>query len=123
MNQFGIGFGWRAADFEYLEAFSQANGFASADRALQEGVVEGIHYLGCDHYWTNDNAANHVFAGVKKTHRIGILRNTYGRAHVIDFPAADTNTYLSGQSFYSRVDIGHLIPSAHSGNVFDVNVA
>lgn len=123
MNQYGVGFVWRAADFELLEAFVQANGFATADEALKEGTVEGLHYLGADHYWSNDHTANHVFAGVKKVQRLGILRGTYGRAHTIDFPAADTNTYLSGRSFYSRVDIGHLTPTAHTPLVFDVAVA
>lgn len=123
MNMKGVGFVWRAADFEYLEAFVQANGFATADKALKEGTVEGLHYLGCDHYWSNDHTANHVFAGVKKVERLGILRGTYGKAHTIDFPAGDSNTYLSGRSFYSRVDIGSLTPSAHSSIVFDVNVA
>lgn len=123
MNQNGVGFIWRAADFEYLEAFVQANGFMTADQALKEGTVEGIRYLGADHYWSNDHTANHVFAGVKKIERLGILRGTYGRAHTIEFPAGDSNTYLSGVSYYSRIDIGHLTPSAHSGIVFDVNVA
>jgi hypothetical protein len=124
MNSNGVGFVWRAADFELLEAFVQANGFATADRALTEGTVEGLHYLGCDHYWSNGHTANHVFAGVKKIQRLGILRGTYGRAHVIDFPGSDANaSYLSGQSFYSRVDIGHLTPTEHTGLVFDVNVA
>jgi hypothetical protein len=123
MNQNGVGFVWRAADFELLEAFVQANGFQTADQALKEGTVEGLHYLGVDHYWSNEHTAGHVFAGVKKTTRLGILRGTFGRAHTIDFPAADTNTYLSGRSFYSRVDIGHLTPTAHAGNVFDVLVA
>ena len=122
MNKNGIGFVWRAADFELLEAFTQANGFELADQFLKEGTVEGLRYLGCDHYWSNDNTANHVFAGVKKIQRLGILRGTYGRAHTIDFPAGDTNTYLSGRSFYSRVDIGHLTPTAHAGIVFDINV-
>lgn len=123
MNQNGVGFVWRAADFELLEAFVQANGFATADTALREGTVEGLSYMGCDHYWSNDHTSGHVFAGVKKIQRLGILRGTYGRAHVIDFPAGDSNTYLSGQSFYSRVDIGHLTPTAHAGLVFDVLVA
>lgn len=123
MNQFGVGFAWRAADFEILEAFVQANGFVTADQALKEGTVEGLHYLGVDHFWSNEHAANHVFAGVKKIQRLGILRGTFGRAHVIDFPGSDANaSYLSGQSFYSRVDIGHLTPTAHAGIVFDVNV-
>ena len=123
MNMHGVGFVWRAADFEYLEAFVQANGFTSADQALKAGTVEGLHYLGADHYWSNEHAAGHVFAGVKKVQRLGILRGTYGRAHTIDFPAADTNTFLSGQAFYSRVDIGHLTPTAHAGIVFDVLVS
>lgn len=123
MNSNGVFFVWRPADFELLEAFVQANGFQTADRALVEGTVEGLHYLGCDHYWSNGHTANHLFAGVKRIQRLGILRGTYGRAHTIDFPAGDTNTYLSGRSFYSRVDIGHLTPTEHTGLVFDINVA
>lgn len=123
MNTNGVGFVWRAADFEFLEAFVQANGFTTADQALKEGTVEGLHYLGADHYWSNEHTAGHVFAGVKKVQRLGILRGTYGRAHTIDFPAADTNTFLSGQAFYSRIDVGHLTPTAHAGIVFNVTVA
>jgi len=123
MKQNGVGFVWRAADFEYLEAFVQANGFVSADKALADGITEGLKYMGADHYWSNDHTSGHVFAGVKKIQRLGILRGTYGRAHTIDFPAGDSNSYLSGRSFYSRVDIGHLTPTAHAGLVFDVQVA
>ena len=123
MNRFGVGFIWRVADFELLEAFVQANGFATADTALKEGTVEGLRYMGCDHYFSNDHTANHVFAGVKKIQRLGILQKTYGRAHTIAFPAADTNNFASGTAYYSRVDIGHLTPTAHAGLIFDVNVA
>lgn len=123
MNQNGVGFVWRAADFEILEAFVQANGFMTADQALKEGTVEGLKYLGVDHYWSNDHTANHVFAGVKNIQMLGILQGTYGRASVIDYPAADSNMFFSGVAFYSRVDIGHLTPTAHAGLVFDVAVA
>jgi hypothetical protein len=123
MNERGVGFVWRPADFEFLEAFVQANGFATADSALKEGTVEGLHYLGADHYWSNDFTAGHVMAGVKKCQRLGILRGTYGRAHTIDFPAADTNMFFSGQAFYSRIDIGHLTPNTLSGVILDINVA
>lgn len=123
MNQNGVGFVWRAADFELLEAFVQANGFTTADQALREGTVEGLHYLGVDHYWSNDHTSGHVFASVKKIQRLGILRGTYGRAHTIEFPAADSNMFFSGTAFYSRVDIGHLVPTAHAGLTFDVLVA
>ena len=103
--------------------FAQANGFMTADEALKAGTVEGLRYLGGYHYWTNDNAANHLLAGVRKVQRLGILKKTYGKSHVIQFPAGDTNTYLSGTSYYSRVDIGHLTPTAHVGLVLDVMVA
>ena len=123
MNQFGVGFVWRAADFELLEAFVQANGFATADQALKEGTVEGLRYMAADHYWSNDHTAGHVFAAVKKIQRLGILRKTYGRAHTIPFPAADSNTFFSGTAYYSRVDIGHMTPAAHVGLTLDVLVA
>lgn len=124
MARNGVGFIWRPADFELLEAFVQANGFNTADQALREGTVEGLHYLGADHYWSNDYTAGHVFAGVKKAQRLGILRGTYGRAHTIDFPASSGESgFLSGQSFYSRVDIGHLTPNTLASVLFDVNVA
>lgn len=123
MAQNGVGIVWRAADFEILEAFVQANGFSTADTALTNGTVEGLKYLGVYHYWSNDHTSGHVFAGVRKLQRLGILRGTYGRAHTIDFPAGDTNTYLSGRSFYSRVDIGHLTPTAYKPLIFDVNVS
>lgn len=99
------------------------NGFATADQALKEGTVEGLHYLGADHYWSNEHTANHVFAGVKKTQRLGILRGTYGRAHTINFPASSENNFLSGQAYYSRVDIGLLHPTAYNALSFDVAVA
>lgn len=123
MNQNGVGIVWRAADFEILEAFVQANGFMTADQALKEGTVEGLKYLGVNHYWSNEHEAGHVFAGVRKIQRLGILRATYGRAHRIEFPAADSNTFFSGIACYSRVDIGHLTPTAHAGLLFDVLVA
>lgn len=122
MSQFGVGFVWRPADFEFLEAFAQANGTMTADKFLVEGTLEGLHYLGVDHYWSNDFTASHVMGGVKKVERLGILRGTYGQAHTIEFPAGDTNTFMSGKAFYSRIDIGHLTSSGHSATIFDVNV-
>lgn len=123
MNQFGIGFVWRPSDFELLEAFAQANGTMTADKFLVEGTMPGLHYLGCDHYFSNDYAAGHVMAGIKKTERLGILTGTYGKAHTIEFPAADSNMFFSGVAYYSRVDIGSLTPSGYSATIFDVNVA
>jgi hypothetical protein len=121
-NEKGYAMVWRPGDFELLEAFIQANGFMTADAALKEGTSEGIKYMNVDHYWTNDFTAGHVFGGVKKLQRIGILRGTYGRAHTIPFPAADSNTFFSGTAYYSRVDIGLLTPSAYTPVLLNVNV-
>ena len=127
MNERGVFFVWRAADFEILEAFVQANGFQTADHALKEGTVEGLHYLGVDHFWSNEHASGgHVFAGVKKSQRLGILRGTFGRAHTIEFPGglgSGTGNNISGVAYYSRIDIGHLTPNTLVPVLFDVRVA
>jgi len=122
MAENGLGFAWSPGNFEFLEAFSQANGFSSADEALQKGLAAQVQYLGAYHYITNDNAANHMFAGVRKLHRIGILRKLYGKASEIPFPAGSTNNNLSGIGFYSRVDIGTLAPSGYTTILLDVNI-
>ena len=122
MRQYGTFIVWRAADFELLEAFVQANGFNLADIALKEGTIEGFKYMGVEHYWSNDHTANHLFAGVKKTQKLGVLRSLYGKMMTQDFPAGSSGGILSGTLFYSRVDIGHLTPTNWLTTVFDVNV-
>lgn len=115
---------WRPADFELLEAFVQANGFSLADLALKDGTVEGFRYMGVDHYWSNDLTSGHLFAGVKKIQKLGILRSLYGKMMTHDFPAGSSGGILSGTLFYSRVDIGHLSPSNwKAACAFDLNVA
>lgn len=99
------------------------NGFDSADEALRKGLAAQVEYLGAHHYITNDNVANHMFAGVRQLHRIGILRGTYGKAHTIPFPAGSTNNNLSGVAYYSRIDDGTLAPTSFVPILFDVNVA
>ena len=123
MRQYGVFIIWRAADFELLEAFVQANGFSLADIALKDGTVEGFRYMGVEHYWSNDHTAGHLFAGVKKTQKTGILRSLYGKMMTQDFPAGSSGGILSGTLFYSRVDIGHLTPTNWATTVYDVNVA
>ena len=99
------------------------NGFTSADEALRNGTDFGLKYFGAQHYWSNDHTANHLFAGVKRIERIGILKATYGRAHTIDFPAsAGATNNLSGVAAYSRIDYGGMTPGGLSTLVFDLNV-
>lgn len=122
MNTNGVFIIWRPADFELLEAFAQANGFVTADRALKEGTVEGFHYFGIDHYWSNDLTAGHLMAGVKKIQHLGIQRTLYGKMMTQDFPAGSSGGILSGTLFYSRVDIGHLTPTNWKTVLFNINV-
>jgi hypothetical protein len=116
----GIFIVWRAADFELLEAFVQANGFTEADISLKNGipVQKAFRYMGVDHYLSNSHTANHVFAGIKKQAEIGILKGTYGKAKFIEDPAK-----LSGLGIVSRVDYGTNFPAQLAEFFMDVNVA
>ncbi len=116
----GIFFVWRPADFELIEQFVQANGFQTADQALKNGLdsAGGYYYMGAYHYQSNDFTAGHVFAGVKKVMKLGILRSTYGKTVVTEDP-----NMQSGVGIVSRIDIGVLVPTKHKPTLFDVNVA
>jgi len=77
-----------------------------------------------NHYWNqSEQTANHLFAGVRKMHRLGVMAATYGVMHDIELPAGSTNNNLSGMGYYSRVSIGHLVPGTVSGITYDINVA
>ena len=116
-NRNGIFFVWRPADFEALEQFAQANGFNLADSALKSGIDKGYHLLGADHYVSNSHTANHVFAGVKKIFKIGILRTTWGQIVVTQDPSLQ-----SGTGIIARADYGVLTPAGLSSILYDVNV-
>ena len=114
----GIFFVWRPADFEALEQFAQANGFNLADAALKNGIDRGLNLLGAEHYVSNSHAANHVFAGVKKIFKIGILRSTWGQIVVTQDP-----NLQSGTGIIARADHGVLTPAGLSTILYDINVA
>lgn len=118
---------WRAADFELLEAFVQANGFTEADISLKNGipVQKAFRYMGVDHYLSNSHTANHVFAGIKKTGELGILRGTYGKAKFLEDPPISVTTAApgSGLGIVSRVDYGFNWPAQKAEFFVDVNVA
>ena len=120
MARNGVGVVLSPASFEFVEAFAQANGFASADEALKEGLAPQVKYLGVTWYVSNDNATDHAFAGVRKIQRLGILQGTFGRMHKFPGIAGTSGGIQSGIAFHSRVDIGHLTPTDHSLLVFDV---
>ncbi len=103
---------------EALEQFAQANGFNVADRALVDGIPsKGFHYLGAWHYTSNSNAANHVFAGVRKVFKIGILSTTWGQIVVTQDPREQ-----SGLGLIARADHGVLSPAGLQTILYDINV-
>lgn len=114
----GIFFIWRPADFEKLENYCQANGFELADLSLKDGLTPGFYGLGAYHYVSNSHTANHVFAGVKKIMRLGILRATWAKLTQTEDPLNQ-----SGIGLVTRVDYGTQIPAGLSTTLFDVNVA
>ena len=113
----GLGIVWRPADFEILEAFVQANGFNTADMALKNGAVAGMHYMGVDHYISNDHTANHLFATVKKTGTLGILTDTFGQVKITQDP-----NLQSGIGIISRVDYGFAWWNNYDSLYYDINV-
>lgn len=119
MNDKGVFFVWRPADFELLEAFLQSNGYNLADATLREGIMteKGYKALGAYHYVSNSHTAGHVFAGVRKIMRLGILRSTYGQ--IIN--TVDPNLQ-SGIGQIARVDYGTQIPAGLATLLYDVNV-
>lgn len=127
MNRFGAFIIWRAADFEKLEAYVQANGFSTADEALKNGTVEGFKYLGVSHYVSNLHAAassstQHLFAGVKNLFHLGILRATYGQVIHDEEPATGDGP-LSGVAVVARIDWEFVAWNNQKALLFDVLVA
>lgn len=125
--EFAVGRGifivWRATDFELLEAFVQANGFTEADIGLKNGipVQKAFRYMGVDHYLSNSHAANHVFAGIKRTAEIGILSGTFGMAKFVEEPATSSGS-VSGIGIVTRLDYGTNHPAQTKEFEVDLNV-
>ena len=127
MREFGVFIIHRPEDLELLEEYAMATGFNTADEAIRSGLPSGgFNYMGVTHLLSTQHTALHLFAGVKKIMKYGILRSLYGRMFTSDFPSDASGGsvgMLSGRLFYSRVDVGDLTPGNGSTLVFDVNVA
>ncbi len=115
---------WRPSDWTFLEAFMQANGFATADSALEKGTPEfkGVPYMGLYHYNSTLGHAGHIMAGVRKVQKLGILKSTFGNIYTADMPASSTAGSLSGTQIHTRVDYGLLVQTNLAPIIFDVNV-
>ena len=72
---------WRPADWTFLVTYMQANGYQFADEALRDGGKGriGKEALGLFHYVSTSHTANHLFGGVRKVQKLGILTQTYGK--------------------------------------------
>jgi len=126
MNRNGAFIIWRAADFEILEAYVQANGFSTADEALKNGTVEGFKYLGVSHYVSNLHAVaaastQHLFGGVKGLFHLGILQATYGQVITSQDPATADGP-LSGVGINARIDWEFVAWNNHKAVLFDILV-
>jgi len=113
---------WRPADWTFATEFMQSNGFSTADAALKNGAKIGISYGGLDHYVSTSHTANHVFAGVKKVMKLGLLKSTYGKTYITEDPAGASGGNISGISVNTRLDYGTKIPAVASTLIYDVNV-
>lgn len=118
MNSNGLAFVWRASDFEFLEQFAQANGYNIADTALKNGIENAYFFLGAYHYVSNSHDTGHVFAGVRKIVKIGILRSTWGQVVITQDP-----NLQSGIGIIQRADYDVMTPDGLATLVYDLNVA
>lgn len=116
---------WRAKDWTFLVQYMQSMGYQFADEALRDGGKGrlGKEAMGLYHYVSTNHVANHVFAGVRKAQKFGILSKTYGKIYRQDNPSSSTAGSLSGTQIHSRLDYGLLVPTNLLPALFDVNVA
>lgn len=122
MDRNGVFIIWRAADFEKLEAYAQAQGYNTADGALKNGTSQGFMYMGVEHYSSNKHTAGHLFAGVKKAFHLGICRSTWGQV-VVDQEPATSGGAISAIAVIMRADYKFKAWAKTTPVLFDVLVA
>lgn len=113
---------WRPADWTFVTQFMQANGFNVADYFLKNGAEVGAPFMGLYHYVSTSHTANHLFGGVRKMEKFGLLGETYGKIYTVENPASSTAGFVSGTQIYSRLDYGFKLQTNIAGLAFDINV-
>ncbi len=116
---------WRPQDWTFLVQYMQSMGYTFADEALRDGGKGrlGKEAMGLYHYVSTKHASGgHLFAGVRKCQKLGILSTTYGKIYRNEIPASSTAGSLSGTQIHTRLDYGLLVPTNLLPIVFDVNV-
>lgn len=117
---------WRPQDWTFVVQYMQSMGYSFADEALRDGGKGrmGKEAMGLFHYVSTSHATGgHIFAGVRKLQKFGILSTTYGKIYRNEMPASSTAGSLSGTQIHTRLDYGFLVPTNFLPLVFDVNVA
>lgn len=114
---------WRPKDWTFLVQYMQSMGYSFADEALRDGGKGrmGKETMGLFHYVSTQHSSNHVFAGVRKVQKLGLLTFTYGKIFRNENPASSTAGSLRGTQIYTSVDYGQLIPTNLLPTIFDVN--
>lgn len=122
MERNGLFIVWRAADFEKLEAYAQAQGYNTSDGYLKNGTSQGFNYMGVSHFSSNKHASGHLFGGVKKVFHLGIVKSTYGQV-VIDSEPATADGAHSAIAVIMRVDYKFKTWVKTAPVLFDILVA
>jgi len=78
--------------------------------------------MGLYHYVSTSHTANHLFGGVRKIMKLGLLKSTFGKTYVSETPG-HADGMLSGTTIHTRLDYGFKTQTNVAGLVFDVNVA
>ena len=117
----GIFIEWRPQDWTFVVQFMQANGFNVADAALKSGGEIGVEFMGVYHYVSTQHTANHLFGGVRKLKKLGLLKSTFGKIYVSETPG-HADGMLSGTTIHARLDYGFKTQTNIAGLVFDINV-
>lgn len=112
---------WREADFELVEQMASSEGYNTADDVLKNGIKQGFNYMGVEHYSSVFHTALHVFGGVKKSMKVGIVKSTYGRMKEIVNPVVG-GAQISGIGLETRIDRKFKVWTKMLPIVFDINV-
>lgn len=119
---------WRPADFAKLKGLARSQGFGTADQIIMNGMNFGFRYGDWEHYVSNQHTANHVFAGVKGLHFLGVASAAFPMVYTVDEPTAreagaNEAGNLSALSVVSRIDYVYATWTNLKPLLFDVNVA
>lgn len=112
---------WRASDYAAVTEAAQNLGFMEADKAVKDGAMHGMYWGGVYHYFSNENTANHVMAGVRKMHHLYLVSGTWGK--VFTFDPANSDGSISAVGVETRIDHVFKLWNNFSGIILDVNVA